>query len=288
VRAGDELLEVMRPAPGGTWSTRYVHSDALGSVRSLTDETGTTTDTRAYEAFGTKNVHAGSDPLAYGFAGEPFEATSRLAYHRARWMDARVGRFFSVDTLDRSEDGADPFGIAHLYVYADSNPLNEADPTGQEPDMASISVSVNIAGINATLSIPSVLASAASIACAAQALGSAAGADPLPGGPCGLYRVRLQAQGSRQDPLEQSVPLGPRNIPFTVAEGVQALEQLKLMLNKDQLRDRTNPFRRAERYIRSGPPFGLNPPGLGFHAPPPLNRAIRVDVEIQAGTNFKQ
>jgi RHS repeat-associated protein len=101
VRVGDELLEVMRPgATTGTWTTRFIHHDGLGSVRALTDETGTTVDTRAYEAFGTKNVEAGNDPLAYGFAGEPFEPTSLLAYHRARWMDARVGRFAGMDPVD--------------------------------------------------------------------------------------------------------------------------------------------------------------------------------------------
>jgi hypothetical protein len=43
VRVGDELLAVMRPGSGaGTWTTRFVHSDGLGSVRVLTDETGPT------------------------------------------------------------------------------------------------------------------------------------------------------------------------------------------------------------------------------------------------------
>jgi hypothetical protein len=51
--------------------------------------------------------------------------------------------------------------------------------------------------------------------------------------------------------------------------------------------ERANPFRRPEQYIRSGPPLGLNPPRQGFHPPPPLNRAVRVDVEIQAGTSIK-
>src|SRR5262249_41043400 len=86
-RAGDELLAVMRPAgSGGMWTTRFVHQDGLGSVRAITDESGAVVDTRGYEAFGTKNVEAGSDPLAYGFAGEPVDSTTHFAYHRARWM----------------------------------------------------------------------------------------------------------------------------------------------------------------------------------------------------------
>jgi len=104
-----------------------MHHDGLGSVRILTDESGTTIDSRAYEAFGTKNVEAGSDPLTYGFAGEPFEGTTKLAYHRARWMDARVGRF----------EGTDPFrGIPeapptlHRYLYAANEPTDLTDATG--------------------------------------------------------------------------------------------------------------------------------------------------------------
>jgi RHS repeat-associated protein len=114
-------------AAAGTWSTRFVHSDGLGSVRVLTDETGATVDKRGYEAFGTKNVEAGSDSLAYGFAGEPFEPTSKLAYHRASWMDARVGRFEGMDSFEGVPDFPPSL---HRYVYANGNPANEIDPSG--------------------------------------------------------------------------------------------------------------------------------------------------------------
>ena len=127
IRNGGELLAVMRPAAGGTWTTRFVHSDGLGSVRVLTDETGTTIDSRAYEAFGTKNVEAGSDPLTYGFAGEPFDSTSKLAYHRARWMDARVGRFEGMDPVDPDEQ--EPQSLQR-YSYVTNNPVNGVDPSG--------------------------------------------------------------------------------------------------------------------------------------------------------------
>ena len=133
VRAGDELLEVMRPAGGGggTWTTRFVHHDGLGSVRALTDETGTTTDTRGYEAFGTKNTEAGNDPLTYGFAGEPFQADSMLAYHRARWMDARVGRFAGMDRAEG--DNQRPMTL-HRYIYGSNQPTIMVDPSGNDDD----------------------------------------------------------------------------------------------------------------------------------------------------------
>ena len=118
-----------RSAPGGDasgsspgmWTTRFIHGDGLGSVRALTDETGTTIDTRGYEAFGTKNVEAGSDPLSYGFAGEPFEPNSMLAYHRARWMDAGWGgswgwiRLTATTTLPRRCTGTSMGRQSHPF-----------------------------------------------------------------------------------------------------------------------------------------------------------------------------
>jgi RHS repeat-associated protein len=150
VRNGGELLAVMRPATGGTWATRFVHSDGLGSVRVLTDETGTTIDSRGYEAFGTKNVEAGSDPLTYGFAGEPFESTSKLAYHRARWMDARVGRFEGMDPKDHPAMNG---GVANAYNYVGDSPLSYIDPSGQDFDMVSLGAAVAGFGILSTIGV---------------------------------------------------------------------------------------------------------------------------------------
>jgi RHS repeat-associated protein len=128
VRLGGQLLAEMRPGgTPGTWSTHFVYGDGLGSVRALTDETGTTIDTRGYEAFGTKNVEAGSDPLTYGFAGEPFQQDSMLAYHRARWMDSRVGRFLGMDPFDGLPQAPQSL---HRYSYVWNSPTNGTDPSG--------------------------------------------------------------------------------------------------------------------------------------------------------------
>ncbi len=130
VRSQDELLKLMRPgSTPGMWTSRFVHGDGLGSVRVLTDESGTISNTRAYEAFGTKNTEAGSDPLTYGFAGEPFQAESQLAYHRARWMDARVGRFGGMDQVDGQNER--PMTM-HRYVYGTNRPTTVTDPSGND------------------------------------------------------------------------------------------------------------------------------------------------------------
>ena len=122
VRAGDELLSVIRPNGTG-WTQHFIHKDGLGSVRTITDNEGNIVDTRGYEAFGTKDSEAGSEPLAYGFAGEPLDTTTHLAYHRARWMDSRIGRFTGMDPLG-SRSGQ------HLYTYAKNQPVGLTDPSG--------------------------------------------------------------------------------------------------------------------------------------------------------------
>lgn len=48
-------------------------------------------------------------------------------YHRARWMDPRVGRFISSDTWEPSV--FDPPTL-HRYTYVRNDPANRVDPTG--------------------------------------------------------------------------------------------------------------------------------------------------------------
>jgi RHS repeat-associated protein len=126
VRLGDELLSVLRPDGHGGFITRYVHHDGLGSVRALSDETGSRTDTKNFEAFGSLISSSGTDPLPYGFAGEPFDATTHLADHRARWMDPRLGRFMSMDPVLARPGGR---GMTP-YWYANDDPVGNTDPTG--------------------------------------------------------------------------------------------------------------------------------------------------------------
>ena len=151
VRIGDELLAVMRPDGHGGWISRFVHHDGIGSVRALTDEGGVVSDTRGYEAFGNENTRAGTDSLAYGFAGEAFQAESKLAYHRARWMDSRVGRFAGVDPAEGEDEN--PI-TRNPYIYAGDNPPVMIDATGRDYSLSEVvAVSIGI-GILAGLSMP--------------------------------------------------------------------------------------------------------------------------------------
>jgi RHS repeat-associated protein len=97
-------------------------------VRRLTDDSGNVTDAYTYTAFGELVDHAGADPQPYAFAGEPRELHSGFQYHRARWLDPRVGRFVSMDPLPGVE--FDPPSL-HRYLYAHADPVDARDPSGQ-------------------------------------------------------------------------------------------------------------------------------------------------------------
>lgn len=121
---GHELLAVLRPATG---QQRYVHTDAVGSVRALSDGNGVVTDRYRYSAFGELVERQGDDPQPYRFTGEPFQAEMGWAYHRARWMDSSLGRFIGVDPF--AGIPSDPLSL-HRYLYAHADPANRVDPTG--------------------------------------------------------------------------------------------------------------------------------------------------------------
>jgi RHS repeat-associated protein len=96
-------------------------------------------------AFGELLSHTGSDPQPYAFTGEPLDLNSGFQYHRARWMDPRVGAFTGIDPFLGFED--DPRTLAR-YSYSHADPVNFLDPSGQaEFTIAGITISIQINSI---------------------------------------------------------------------------------------------------------------------------------------------
>lgn len=124
---GHDLLSVYRPSSG---SLSFYHTDAQGSVRALTDATGSVTDRYSYSAFGELLDRTGIDPNPYRFSGEPYDEALGLGYHRQRWLDQSLGRFVSSDFI-RGLDSAPLTQNAYLYGLAD--PVNLSDPSGLAP-----------------------------------------------------------------------------------------------------------------------------------------------------------
>lgn len=115
----DEHLSVQR---GGTvW---YYHTDGLGSVTAMTDSAGTVVQTYSYDSFGKIVGQAGGIVQPYTYTGREYDAETGLYYYRARYYDARAGRFISKDPI--GFDGGD----TNLYAYVGNNPVNFIDPLG--------------------------------------------------------------------------------------------------------------------------------------------------------------
>ena len=101
--------------------------DGHGSVVGLANESGVVTDTYAYDAFGNLISSTGSTENYYRYCGEQFDETTGLYYLRARYMDTSTGRFISQDTYQGTIN--DPVSL-HKYLYCNSDPVNNIDPSG--------------------------------------------------------------------------------------------------------------------------------------------------------------
>jgi RHS repeat-associated protein len=116
----DDPLEMNRAG-----NEYYYVKDALGSVTSLTDNSGNVVHEYNYSVFG-KIVSESGDSVE-----NPFTYTSRELdketgnyYYRARYYDPKNGRFLNEDPIGfRGSD-------ENFYRYCINNPLNYFDPTG--------------------------------------------------------------------------------------------------------------------------------------------------------------
>jgi len=127
------------------WKTHYYAYDGHGNVRFLTDSTGAITDTYDYDAFGLLINQQVYNPVSgfleevspsnqhlttinhYLYCGEQYDSDLGMYFLRARYMEPDRGRFWTMDTYEgRSHD---PISL-HKYLYANSDPVNYADPSG--------------------------------------------------------------------------------------------------------------------------------------------------------------
>jgi RHS repeat-associated protein len=110
-----------------TWTPSFYGYDGAGTVRLLTDSTGTVTDTYDYDAWGNAVNTTGLTPNVYLYRGEQYDPDLGFYCLRARYYDSVNGRFLSRDPY--AGNPADPIS-RHKYIYADADPSNLSDPSG--------------------------------------------------------------------------------------------------------------------------------------------------------------
>jgi RHS repeat-associated protein len=89
----------------GTLTTRYFHTDHLGSVAVITNEAGAVVERRSYDAWGKRRFPNGEDDptggsitsvTTVGFTGQE-ELSVGLVHLNGRVYDPLIGRMLSAD-----------------------------------------------------------------------------------------------------------------------------------------------------------------------------------------------
>jgi len=104
----------------------YLLSDALASVRDVTDGSGALVGSTSYDVFGAIRSQTGMGS-ALGYTGEWYTATIGLLHLRARDLNPTLGRFLSADPVQPNAPGSQGY---NPYAYVANNPTPWVDPSG--------------------------------------------------------------------------------------------------------------------------------------------------------------
>ena len=88
----DEPLSELR---SGT--TSYYQQDALRSITSLSNGTGTLANTYTYDSYGKQTAATGTLTNPFRYTGRELDSETGLDFNRARYFDPLLGRFISED-----------------------------------------------------------------------------------------------------------------------------------------------------------------------------------------------
>jgi len=204
------------------WTPSFYGYDGMGSVRQLTNASGTVTDSYEYDAYGNSFTTSGTTPNNHLYRGEQYDSDLGLYYLRARYYNPNTGRFMSRDSLDG--DPTDPQSL-HKYLYAGGDPVNRIDPSGRADSIETIftitviatptEVALSALAGQATAAIALLQAGAGQAFLTAQyvfeliaAAGEATGISKLlVCGAVGLAVTRVEAENKITDPEKTAIGL---------------------------------------------------------------------------------
>jgi RHS repeat-associated protein len=118
-----------------TLTTRYFHTDHLGSIAAITDENGLVVERLSYDAWGKRRFPNGADDptgsiasqSTRGFTGEEELSVSGLVHLNGRIYDPILARMTSADPNVSNPTNAQGW---NRYSYVGNRPLKFDDPTG--------------------------------------------------------------------------------------------------------------------------------------------------------------
>jgi RHS repeat-associated protein len=110
-------------------SIYYYFTDALGSLRVITDANGTICYDADFYPFGGERAYTNSCAQNYKFTGKERDSESGLDNFGARYDSSQYGRFMTPDSgVDQHPEEPQSW---NLYSYVRNNPLSVIDPTGE-------------------------------------------------------------------------------------------------------------------------------------------------------------
>ena len=134
----DQLSQATIPYSAGLPGPAVVYhfiADGHGSTRALLDSAGAIAITGVvqvfdFDAYGNLfNLDPAQAATSVLYSGEMFDARIGQQYLRARWYDAKTGRFGSLDPF--FGDLENPLSI-NKYTYAHGEPIGLVDPSGED------------------------------------------------------------------------------------------------------------------------------------------------------------
>ena len=107
----------------------YYHFDSRGSTIALSDAAGQTTDSYAYDPFGTPTAASGTTDNHFRYLGRHgvVDEENGLNYIRARYYSARRARFITKDPTTGKDGDSQSM---NRYIYALNNPVRLIDISG--------------------------------------------------------------------------------------------------------------------------------------------------------------
>jgi len=135
----DEIIRMDRNE-SGTMTPYYYHTNSIGNVTAITDNTGALVERMDYDIYGmptitdyktdpnnpsiVSNSTIGNTLL---FHGRRYDKETNLYYYRARYYDPITGRFLSTDPMGYQDS-------MNLYQAFNMNGVNFVDPMGEKLD----------------------------------------------------------------------------------------------------------------------------------------------------------
>ncbi|MHB8746299.1 MAG: glycoside hydrolase family protein [Gammaproteobacteria bacterium] len=134
IYAGKDVIAVYTTRSNNANDTRYFHKDHLGSIDTITNETGQVVERLSYDAWGKRRNGNWTDATTaigsithHGFTGHEHLDDVGLINMNGRIYDPTLARFLSADPTVQSPGNPQTL---NRYTYAGNNPLSYTDPSG--------------------------------------------------------------------------------------------------------------------------------------------------------------